>query len=470
MKTVVEPSREIPVVSEVDVLVVGGGPAGCAAAIVAARHGAKTLLIEPQAFLGGMATQALFATWAWDRGLGAIPYGGIPHELVDRLMQEKSGILPKVRVRGHNFEPTSYHDITYNVEMLKLVLGDFMEEVGAEVLYHTPGVLPIMENGNIRGVIVENKSGRQAVMAKVVVDASGDGDIAARAGAPFEEYPDEALNAPVDTSPFTSVHEGPKMITPFDIHFQVHNVDWERVDKNKVRESWSKSHDPERHVQLHAGWGSGSGAPWNDRMTMFWLIVRGKRATDAMDLAFGERALKQSILEFWRFLRDTPGFENAHIVKLAHKTEVRGTRRIMGDYALTKEDVIQGSKFPDSIASTPRRPQHGRGGGDVSIAGKPRMSQGSAKGMHGYPYRCLLPKNVEGLLTAGRCISTEFEAVLGHPAIPACMLIGQAAGAAAALAVEKGVVPRQVDVGVVQTRLTEMGAELDGGIGDGGSL
>ncbi len=261
-------------------------------------HGAKTLLVEPQAFLGGMATQALFATWAWDRGLGAIPYGGIPHELVDRLMQEKSGVLPEIRARGHNCEPTSYHDFTYNVEMLKLVLGDFMEEVGVEVLYHTPGVQAIMDDGSIQGVIVENKSGRQAVMAKVVIDASGDGDIAARAGAPFEEYPEEALKAPVDTSPFTSVHEGPQMITPFDIHFQVHNVNWDRVDKNKVKESWSNSHDSGRLVQLHAGWGRGSGVLWNDRMTTFWLIVRGKRATDAMNLTFGERALKQSILEF----------------------------------------------------------------------------------------------------------------------------------------------------------------------------
>ena len=466
MKTIVEPSREIPVAFEVDVLVVGGGPAGCAAAIVAARQGAKTLLIEPQPFLGGMATQALFATWAWDRGLGAIPYGGIPHELVDRLVQEKSAVLPRVRARGPNFEPTSFYDISYNVEILKMVLGDFLAEVGAEVLYHTPGVMPIMDGSNLQGVIIENKSGRQAVMAKVVIDASGDGDIAARAGAPFEEYPEVALNAPIDDDPFATVHEGPKMITPFDIHFQVHNVDWNRVDKNLVRESWAKSYDPKRQVQLHAGWGRGSGDRWNDHMSLFWLIVRGKRATDAVELSFGEQALKQSILEFWRLVRDTPGFEEAHIVKLAHKTEVRGTRRIMGDYVLKKQDVIDGSKFPDSIASTPRRPQHGRGRGDVSIAGETRMAPGESTGMHGYPYRCLLPRNIDGLLTAGRCISTEWEAVLGHPAIPACMLIGQAAGAAAALAATEGKNPRDIDVGVVQKQLTEMGADLSGGIGD----
>ena len=376
-------------------------------------------------------------------------------------MKEKSGILPRIRKRGHNFQPISYFDFTYNVEMLKLVLGEFIEEVGAEVLYHTPGVLPIMDKGTIRGVIVENKSGRQAVLAKVVIDASGDGDIAAWAGAPFEEYPTQALAAPVDKTPFTSVHEGPRMVTPFDIHFLVHNVDWDRVDKDEVRKCWSKSHDPERQVQLHSGWGRGPGVLWNDRMVTFWMIVRGKRATDAMDLNFGERALKQSLLYFWRLLRDSPGFENAHIVKLSHKAEVRGTRRVLGDYVLTKIDVIQGSRFPDSIASTPRRPQHGRGEGDPSIIGMPTVVQKTAKSMHGIPYRCLLPKRVEALLTAGRCISTEFEAVLGHPSIPVCMLISQAAGAAAALAAEKGILPRKVDVAVVQKCLMDMGAELN---------
>lgn len=181
-----------------------------------------------------------------------------------------------------------------------------------------------------------------------------------------------------------------------------------------------------------------------------------------MDLNFGEKALKQSMLEFWRLLRGCTGFEKAHIAKLSHKAEVRGTRRIYGDYILTKQDVIQGSKFPDSIVSTPRRGQHSKQ--DVILLGVPNAAPETTKGMHGIPYRCLLPKNVEGLLTAGRCISTGFEAMLGHPSIPACMLIGQAAGAAAALAADKGILPRKVDVGVVQKRLTDLGADLSGGI------
>ena len=224
MNKFAEPARDIPVFSNVDVLIVGGGCAGSAAAIVAARAGAKTLVIEPQAFLGGIATQALFATWAWDRGLGPIPYGGIPHELVDRLMNEKSAVLPRIRTRGPNFEPKGFYDFTYNLEILKLVLGEFMEEVGAEVLYHTTGVLPIIEDGAVKGVIIENKNGRQAVMAKAVVDSSGDGDIAARAGASFEDYPPEVIAAPVEMEPFASVHQGRHMVTPFDIHVWVLKV------------------------------------------------------------------------------------------------------------------------------------------------------------------------------------------------------------------------------------------------------
>jgi hypothetical protein len=438
MNKIVEPARDIPILSNVDVLIVGGGCAGSAAAIVAARAGAKTLVIEPQAFLGGIATQALFATWAWDRGLGPIPYGGIPHELVDRLMNEKSAVLPRIRTRGPNFEPKGFYDFTYNLEILKLVLGEFMEEVGAEVLYHTTGVLPIIEDGAVKG----------------------------RAGAPFEDYPPEVIAAPVEMEPFASVHQGRHMVTPFDIHVWVLNVDWDRVDQSEVRKCWEKSYDPKRLVQLHAGWQGGTGELWKDRIATFWLIVRGKRGADAMDLNFGEKALKQSALEFWRLLRDCSGFEKAHIVKLSHKAEVRGTRRIYGDYILTKMDVIQGSKFPDSIVSTPRRAHHGRGGGDTRVVGVPNVATEPAKGMHGIPYRCLLPKGVEGLLTAGRCISTEFETMLGHPNIPTCMLIGQAAGAAAALAADKGVLPRKVDIGVVQKRLTDLGAEVNAGIGD----
>ena len=376
-----------------------------------------------------------------------IPYGGVPQEIMDRLLDEGSAVDPKIDPGS-----TRSRNLAYNEEMLKLVLGEMTGEAGTEVLYHSPGVSPIMQEGRLQGVIVENKSGRQAIMAKVVIDASGDADIAARAGAPFDKYAKNAFTSPVDKSPTTPHHEGP--LTPFDIRFLMGNVDLERVDKEVVRDFWRKSHDPELLVQLQ---GFRSGRPWREGMVTFALLVRGKDAVNAADLNFGEIVLKQAILNFVRVLRDCPGFEKAHLVKLSHQAEVRGSRRVTGDYILTKEDCIRGRKFPDSIAVTPPRAgQHFR----KDLADTPRGTQIH----HGIPYRCLLPKDVEGLLTAGRCISTEFLALQGHLSIPGCMLVGQAAGVAAALAARDDITPRQVDVPTVQKLLTDMGADLSKGI------
>jgi hypothetical protein len=193
-------------------------------------------------------------------------------------------------------------------------------------------------------------------------------------------------------------------------------------------------------------------------MATFALLVRGRDASNALDLNFGEIAFKRAILSFIRSLKDCPGFENAHIIKMSHQAEVRATRRVMGDYILTKQDCIDGRKFRDGIAVTPPRSQHLGLGKDLADAPP------GAQILHGIPYRCLLPRNVEGLLTVGRCISTDFEALQGHISIPGCMLVGQAAGVAAALAGKTDVLPRKVDVAAVQNCLTEMGGELEKGI------
>jgi hypothetical protein len=453
MEMLLEPEREIPVSRNVDVLVIGGGPAGCAAAIFAARMGAKTLVAEKDAFLGGMATQGLFARWPRDRGLGLYPYGGVPKEIADHMSRAGWAIVPEIKPRKPGSKTSSYNDMRYNEEMLKLILGEMLRDSGGEVLYHSPGVSPVMEDGVLRGVIVENKSGRQAIRAKVVIDASGDADIAARAGAPFEMYAKNAFQAPVDKSPFTPNHEG--ALTPFDMRFIMNNIDLERLDRGAVRACWEKTHDPEKLVQLQ---GFKEGEEWKKGMVTFALLVRGKDASDAMDLNYGEIVLKQAILDFVRALHDCPGFENAHLIKMTHQAEVRATRRVVGDYTLTKNDCVQGKRFADAIAVTPPRGQHL--GAGKALADVPPGTQI----LHGIPYRSIVPKNVEGLLTAGRCISTEFEALQGHLSIPGCMLVGQGAGAAAAIAARENVLPRQVDVSEVQRHLEEMGAELKDGI------
>ena len=239
------------------------------------------------------------------------------------------------------------------------------------------------------------------------------------------------------------------------MRFVMSQVDWDRVDGDVVRECWQKVHDPDLQVQFQ---GFGRGKLWKEGAATFALLVRGKDAVEAGDLNFGEIAFKKAILRFVRELRECPGFENAHIIKFSHQAEVRATRRIGGDYVLTKEDCVQGRKFPDAVAVTPPRSQHLGKGKALSYA--PPGTQI----FHGIPLRCLLPRNLEGILAAGRCISTEFDTLQGHLSIPGCMLVGQAAGVAAALSARGKVTPRNLDVKTVQALLVEMGADLKEGI------
>jgi hypothetical protein len=455
MDAITEPARKLPVYADVDVLVMGGGPAGVATALAAARRGAKTLLAERYAFLGGMATQGLFGSWPRDRGVGAIPYGGIPQQIVDRMLKENSAYLPPLKPR---LKPATsmavINDARFNEDMLKLILGEMMEEAGVHLLYHSPGVAPVMEGDRIRGAIIENKNGRSAILAKIVVDATGDGDIAARAGAPYEKYGDDVYHEDNSANAFTDHHEG--SLTPFDLRFMMGNIDWERVDDDAIRECWRLSHEQGSPVQLQ---GFRRGQHWREGFMTFATLVRGKDGCNAVDLSAGEIALKKAALHFVRALRECPGFEAAHLIKMSHQAEVRGTRRIMGDYVLKVTDVIGGKRFPDTIAVTPPRSQH-------ITAGKPLADAPPGTTiLHGIPYRCLLPREVEGLLVAGRCISTEFETFQGHVSIPGCMLLGQAAGIAAALAAKENVTPRHVNVATLQGQLREFGAELDTGIG-----
>jgi hypothetical protein len=454
-----EPGRKIKVIADVDVLIIGGGPAGIAAAVSASRAEAHTLLIEKESFLGGMATQALYSGWARNRGLGAVPYGGVPRELVERMGREMATSLPDTGSEAWRV-PKDATGFYYNEEILKLVLGEFIAEAGADVLYHCLGVVPIMENRNIKGVIIENKSGRQAVLANAIIDASGDADIAVRAGAPCRKYAgdDERQRMPEyfeadsnPNSPFTKDHAG--AVTPFDLRLVLWNIDWERADDGAAHEAWRRSHDPKLQVQLS---GARRGFLWNEGMMKISMLVRGKDASDAMDLSWGETALKQAGLLFLRELRKAPGFEEAHVIKMSHQAEVRATRRVMGDYVLTRDDCVNGKRFADAIAAHPPRGLH-RKTVYRNVASGTRV-------FHGIPYRCLLPLGIEGLLTAGRCISSEFLAFQGHLSIPGCMLLGQAAGVAAALASRQNRSPRQVEVQELQRCLTEMGAELQEGL------
>jgi len=457
---VVEPQRNTPVIMNVDVVVVGGGPAGFVSAIAAARNRAKTALIERFNFLGGMAATGLpFLTF--HNVLHEQIIKGIPQELVDRLM--KLGASP-----GHIFCPHHVSFTTFDPEMLKYVALQMAEETGVKLLFHTFAASPIVKDNIVRGVIVENKSGRQAILAKVVIDATGDADLAVAAGAPYEKR---------ETT----------MLQPGTLMFRMGNVNVDKIREyvTKHPESlptetewekqriWEPKYFQENRKFILVGLrnlikearGRGDYRSLQDFVILITLPREGEVAinmakvvfdgSDALSLSNAEVEGRKSVMDVMNFLKKyVPGFENSYLIDTAHHIGVRETRRIIGDYVLTKEDVINDKKFEDGIAMCGYfMDVHAPGGKQQHFRG------GTIKGFD-IPYRCLLPKNVDNLLVAGRAISSTFEAQGAIRIMATCMAIGQAAGTAAALATIEGITPRKIDIKRLRRTLKEQGAHF----------
>ncbi|MCX7777385.1 MAG: FAD-dependent oxidoreductase [Armatimonadetes bacterium] len=452
MKNSLKWSKEVKVKEKVDVLVVGGGVAGVAAAISSARNGMNTLLIEGQFALGGLVT------------LGYVCYlagypEGIGNELLERLT-EVGAVSPQRRIA--------------DPEKTKHILEEMVMESGARILYGTMAIDSIVEGGVIKGVIVHNKSGIQAILAERVVDCSGDGDVAAYAGAPFEVGWDEkgGYNQAVS------------------LDFVLANVDWHKFQSSVKR--WYNYLQEIAFKAVEKGVLSklvetGYLGPLPGRQPEGCEVYvcsahsRNCRTTDAEDLtriAIEQRRQMREIVEFYR--KYVPGFENCRLVYSAPMLGIRDSRRIIGEYVLTAEDIVLARKFEDAIA----RDTHGF---DIhNPTDLPHIKHTHLKepkepavcfpseekaGMYDaylrpgeyyeIPYRCLVPLNVENLLVAGRCLSSTFEAQSGARLIFTCMTMGQAAGTAAAISIRKNVTPRQVDVQALRAKLIEQGVRLD---------
>lgn len=442
-------TSQVPIAREVDVLVVGGGVAGVGAVITAARNGMNALLIEQQFALGGLVT------------LGLVDYlagypDGVGQEMLDRL--EAEGAL-----RHRICDP----------EKTKRILEQMVLESGASVLYGTSAIGSIVEDNVIRGVIVHNKSGIQAMLARRVVDCSGDGDVAAYAGVPFETGWQQA--------------EGYNQAVSLD--FVLGNVNWARF-REAVKEHYSfmqvvASRAVEEGVLSHLVETGYLGAlpgrdPEGCEVYVCTAHSRHCRTTDAEDLtriAIEQRGQIREMVEFYR--RYVPGFENCWLIYSAPLLGVRDSRRIIGEYVLTAEDVACARKFPDAIA----RDTHGfdihnptdlphikhthlpeakepafcvwnEETGDYEAYLKPGQ-------YYEIPYRCLVPLKIDNLLVAGRCLSATFEAQSGARLIFTCMTMGQAAGTAAALSIQQEVTPRQLDAQTLRAKLVQQGIPLD---------
>jgi hypothetical protein len=440
-KTIIEPEREVPVVDEVDVLVVGAGPAGLGAAIAAARHGAKTLLIERYGYVGGMATGGLVLLIdRMGNDDGEHNVKGIAQELIDRLEAMNAVIYPPKDVWGSKdpqlvmkwgrtgaVGPQSgrvRYSPTVAPEYLKIVGARLLDEAGAKTLFHSWACSTIVSDGVVRGVIFESKSGRLAVLAKVTVDCTGDGDVFAYAGAAFE-----------------------RQDLPLGLVFRLGGVDTDKAD------AFAEQNPEEletllRELAQSGGTGGGVGGLnriyYNtvvDSVVWFNNSVPTEDALSIEELTHAEKERRETALITLEFFRNNvPGFEEAFLFDTAPQLGTRGSRRLKGEHTLTKEEWMGGVEFPDVIATCSPRTR-----------GEPLMD---------VPFGCLLPEKVENLLVAGRCISVDLMTHNSLRLIPPCLATGQAAGVAAALTVREEVTPREIDRSQLRALLVEDNVHL----------
>ena len=432
-------TRECPVLWDVDVLVIGGGSAGATAAIAAARQGADVALVDRAAYLGGTGTSVLdtfYGFYCPGEGQRKV-VGGIPDDVVAHLNERDAAIQ----------RPNTYGagtGITYDPELLKVVWEELASQAGVRILLHTYFLDVLMQDGLVRGAIVANKAGLQQIRAKVVVDASGDGDVAFRAGGMYEDW----RAVPVQSLTTT---------------FRVGNVDMNRARHVTKKQLWRLMAEGvnKREYRLPRLEGSVHITPYEGIMATNMVRMKVEDPADPIQLSAAEIEGRRQALEYHRFLRErVPGYEKSVLLNFSTYLGVRESRRIIGDYWLTREDVLNVHKFEDAIAMCGAPIEEHHAGSDTRWEYLP---EGAA---YDIPYRCLLPKGVGGLVLAGRCLSASHDAHASVRSMGQCMAVGQAAGLAAAQAASKAIAPREIDVRQLQSDLIKLGAILEVQLGE----
>lgn len=435
--------REIPLHGRYDVVVIGAGSAGATAAIAAARGGARTLLIERNGFLGGTSTAVLDTFYGFyiPGSRPAKVVGGIPDEVCARL-------------RGFNaaFErPNTFGSgtgITYHPEYLKVVWDDLVFEAGAEVLCHSVLQDAVVKNERIESAVIATKAGLREVQAAVFIDASGDAELAYYAGLPFEN---------------AGEHEPAQTLTTT---FKLVNVDTKArfgISKKQFHALMAQAAEnlgyklPRKEGSDHVTPVPGMTATIMTRLDSFQLENgRFVNATDPAFLSRAEREGRAQALEYIRFLRDlVPGYANASLATFGTQIGVRETRRIHGEYRLTREDVLAARQFDDQIALCGAPIEDHHGGADTKWHYLP---EGKCVGV---PFRTLVPGKITNVLVAGRCFSASHDAHASVRSMGQTMAMGQAAGTAAAMALKSGGDIRSVNVGSLRETLRTAGAILE---------
>lgn len=454
-QTIVENERSLPICGEYDVIVGGGGVAGVGASVAAARSGAKTLLVERFGFLGGVATAGLMY-------MAYAPFestSGIFREIYSKMIDQGNGIDDVL--------------MPFDAEQFKHIALRLAVDAGVEFLFHSMIVDAIVSENHVKGIVIENKSGRTAILSDTVIDTTGDGDIAAHAGAAFIKG-----------------RESDGMTRPMTLLFRMGGLDAEEIIQYVNENPSEFSQDPYKNIlRPEKGFCRIIG--------FFGLIEEAKQrglldpalhyvrleclspktgmtminttrvyeldGTDASDITRGEVIARHQMVQLVDVFKKTfPGFKNSFLIDSAPMLGVRETRHIVGDYLLTEEDVAEKKQFDRIVARnavrvTPGVEVHSPDGMEGSKQDARHRDFVDKLYWHGIPYDCLLPTRIDGLLVGGRCISATHEADKWIRVQSCCMATGQAAGTAAALSAKHQVSPRNLDVSELQSLLQSQG-------------
>jgi len=439
---ITEPSRTTPLFGEYEVVVLGGGPAGIAAALAAGRSGRSTLLIERYGFLGGAGTAAGLSTFC---GLHAVVHGkheqvvhGIADDILDRLKSMDGLNKPHLTIRDQILAQA------YDISAFKIAADELLAEAKVNVLFHAFGVGAVLAAADkIDAVLVETKSGRFAVRGEIFIDGSGDGDLAAWTGVPYE------------------IGDGVSNMLYPSTMFRINGVDpskagraWELIPMLMDEAEKQGRRFPRKKPIVRP---QRNPIEWRANLTQIknpdGSAVSG---IDARQLSYGEVEGRRQCWDVFQFIKGaTPGFENAYIVEIAPQIGIRETRRIGGEYQLTEKDILGCADFADSIG-VQGWPVEAHVKGDVKFQFAPPTS----RGYNQIPYRIIVPKKIDNLFVVGRCASMSHEGQSSARVSGPCFIMGQAAGTAADLALENKVAPRAVDVRTLQRRLAADGANL----------
>lgn len=443
-----EPEKSIPIAAETDVLVLGSGPAGVSAAIQAGREGMNVILIEQTGDIGGISTAGLMSHWTGNTK------GGIYEEILNRSAENSDN-----SAEGFNGGLRQ----VINPERLKTVYLEMLSEAHVGIRLYTFASEPIMEGNTIKGVITESKSGREAILAKIIIDATGDGDIAAKAGVPFILGREkDSLMQPATLMFKVAGVDTEKAVFPgaFEDHIQIPLKDVKKLSDGKEEKTADIQKLGEENLPAPAGHVLLYRSTLPGVVTCNMTNCTGVDGTKAEDLTKAYITCRFQMDEIVKFLRTyVPGFENCYIISSASLIGIRETRHFKGEETITEDDILQARVFPDWIVTKAsfNFDVHNMTGNGLDATGV----QKGFKQKKGYtiPYGCFVPVNIDNLYLAGRNISGTHMAHSNYRVMPICANMGQSVGIAAALCVNNHKKPRELDYRLVQEKLIKLGVE-----------